>query len=167
MVWIFLFLVAACSTTSVELAEDCDVQLSELVPVSVEPGAEVSAAVHPVTTVWDTAVYMGSTRTRVLDVTREGCTECDDCRSRQGCSACEDCDRCDAVCDSECIETVTFEALEDVGVYAVSIYNGYGQSNFASIEVLDDIEDDSGVTDSGGTDVPDTGSSALGDTGVE
>lgn len=175
MAWLFFLLATACSTTSVELVQDCDVQLSVLTPNPASPGTEVEASVRPVTTVWDTAVYAGSTRTRVLNVTRDGCSDCDDCRARQGCSACEDCDECDTQCDTQCVETVTFEALSTLGAHSVSIYNGYGQSNSATLEIREPAAVDTGASDSGDTEPADTGaatgadtaSTALGDSGAE
>jgi len=175
MAWLFLFLATACSTTTVELVQDCDVQLATITPNPAAPGAEVEARVRPVTTVWDTAVYTGSTRTRVLEVTREGCSDCDDCRDRQGCSACEDCDECDTQCDAECIESVTFEALNTTGQHTISIYNGYGQSNTALFEIREVTPGDTGASDSGDPEPADTGAStdtdtaasAIGDSGAE
>ncbi len=84
----------------------------------------------PLTTHYDTAAYIGGQRTTVLDVDRDSCEECDDCRLAAQCNVCEDCDECDALCDSTCTETATLVIPElTPGSVSVQIYNSYGQSN--------------------------------------
>ena len=165
MPFILLMFSFACSTTSVELAEDCDVQLRAISPESAPSGTEVVARVRPVTAVWDTAVYMGSHRALVTAVDRTNCTECDSCRTSEGCTVCEDCDACDAQCDRDCIETVSFETTGETGSHAVSLFNGYGQSNALPF-FIESIANDSGtLTDTGAAD---SGEASVGsDTGPE
>jgi hypothetical protein len=175
-----LFLASmGCSTTSVELAQDCDVRLEVLTPSEGESGTEVTAGITPASTVWDTAVYVGSQRAEVLAVQREDCLNCDECRADNDCSECEDCDACDEQCDIECVETVTFKAIgNEPGRVQVSIYNGYGQSNTQPFSLMasdtggpvdEDTAADSGSTgiDSGDPGVPDTGESSPTDSGVD
>ena len=171
MLLIFLLFSVACTTTSVELAKDCDVQLRAVSPEAAPSGTEVVARVHPVTSVWDTAVYVGSNRAMVTAVDRIDCAECDSCRASERCTVCEDCDACDAQCDLECIETVRFDAVGEPGQHAVSVFNGYGQSNSLPLLIESASGDTASALDSGDSD--DTGGSDSGgistgaDTGPE
>lgn len=178
MFWFFALFALGCSTTSVELAQDCDVRLSSIEPAAAGPGAIVSANVAPVTTVWDTAVYMGRQRAQVLSVDRVNCEECDDCKQQKSCTECEDCDACDAVCDDNCIESVSFTAVAaPASQYEVSIFNGYGQSNSQTFQLLETADPDTGSEDdtstetgsapidSGFADPTDTGESIPADSG--
>jgi len=175
-----LFLASmGCSTTSVQLAQDCDVRLDVLSPSEGEAGTEVTAGLTPASTVWDTAVYVGSQRAEVLAVQREDCLACDECRSDNDCSECEDCDACDEQCDVECVETVTFKAIgNEPGTVQVSIYNGYGQSNPQPFSLTapdtggpadEDTAADSDTSDldSGVPDATDTGESTPADSGAD
>lgn len=166
MFWFFALLTLGCSTTSVELAQDCDVLLSSLQPAEAATGDTISANVSPVTTVWDTAVYMGGQRAEVLSVDRDDCEECDECKQQNNCAECEDCDACDAACDENCIETVSFSAIDGPSAqYEVSIFNGYGQSNAQTIQLLDSTEP---TTDTGsGTDTATETGSAPVDSGLD
>jgi predicted metal-dependent enzyme (double-stranded beta helix superfamily) len=179
MLWILILFLAGCSTTSVDLAKDCDVRLASLTPASGSPGETITAVVHPVTTVWDTAVYMGSNRAEVVDVDRTGCEECDQCKKENECNECEDCDACDVTCNTGCTETVSFTAVTaGSGNLEVSIYNGYGQSNTQSFDMVNiplrdtsaidtASEHDTSAIDSGELEPTDSGEAPSLDTGAE
>jgi len=156
-------LLSGCNSDTITFAQQCDVVLSELTPDAGLSGTSVSAAGRPMTTVWDTAVYVGDQRASLVDVARDSCDDCDSCRSRENCDGCDDCDECDEVC-STCVESVTFivPALES-GSFAVSMYNRHGQSTSVPFSVLGSA--DTGLTDTGPTDTgpTDTGASDTGD----
>jgi len=145
------FILMACGTTTVDLVEDCDVLASAVAPTSAAPGADVAVTLTPVTTHWDTAVYLGGTRAEVVDITREGCDECDTCKEEQDCLACSDCDECDAICKADCVESVVFVVPSmPAGAADVIVYNGSGASNPVSLNVTMALD----------TGDPDTGASA-------
>ena len=148
---ILFFFLMACGTTVIDLVEDCDVLASSVQPSEAAPGEQAAVTVSPVTTHWDTAVYLSGTRAEVVDITRVGCEGCDTCREEEGCLACSDCDACDAVCKTECIESVVFVVPPTAaGKADVVVYNSSGTSNPVPIM----------VTPSSDTGEPDTGSSA-------
>ncbi len=145
------FLLMACGTATFDIVEDCDVLTSAISPDAGEPGTQVAAVVSPVTTHWDTAVYLDGVRAEVSEITRTNCETCDACREEQGCVACNDCDACDALCKERCVESVVFTVPDmPAGDASVVIYNNHGTSNPVSFTV-------EGTSDSG---TPDTGTSA-------
>ncbi len=179
MLSILMFVVAGCSTTTVDLAKDCDVRLASLSPEQGVSGDTIVASVQPVTTVWDTAVYMGSSRAEVVGVDRNGCEECDECKKENDCTECEDCDSCDVTCEEGCTETVSFIAVTaGSGALPVSIYNGYGQSNSKPFEIVTAQAGDTSTTDtasesdtsdvdSGESEATDSGEPSSSDSGTE
>ena len=166
MFWLFAIVALGCSTTSVELAQDCDVRLTSIEPSAAAPGATISAHVAPVTTVWDTAVYVGRQRAQVLAVDRINCEACDECKQENRCTECEDCDACDAECDENCVESISFTAISaPSSQYPVSIFNGYGQSNSQDFQLLEAAAPDPD-TGSGADTATETGSAPI-DSGVD
>ena len=55
---ILFFFLMACGTTVIDLVEDCDVLASSVQPSEAAPGEQAAVTVSPVTTHWDTAVYL-------------------------------------------------------------------------------------------------------------
>lgn len=142
------FLLMACGTTTIDLVEDCDVLASEVVPSEAAPGAEVAVVLTPVTTNWDTAVYLDGVRAEVVDIRRDGCEECDTCKEEEACLACSDCDTCDAICKSDCIESVVFVVpARPPGAANVVVYNGSGASNPVTLNIT--VPSDTGDPDTG------------------
>ncbi len=158
-----LVLAAACSTDGSSYAPRCDVALQTPDPSQALPGDEVTIAGSPLTTTYDTALYVGADRATVLEVTRDGCDDCDTCREDAGCSVCGDCDACDLQCTQECTETVRFEVPVDLGAgtWPVTLYNYHGVGGPVSLDVGgsgDSGTADGGATDSGNTDSGNTDS---------
>ena len=130
MFFLLILGLISCSSTPVTLAQNCDVRMSSLEPLSVSPGDTVRATGGPMTAVWDTAVYLDTVRAEVVSLERTGCDECDSCKQENSCSECSDCDACDAICIEQCEESIEFIAPEmSVESAKVSFYNGHGQSN--------------------------------------
>ena len=151
---LFILAFLSCSSTPVTLAQNCDVRLSSVSPTSVSDGDTVRGVGGPMTSIWDTAVYVDGTRAELVSLQRDGCEACDECKQENSCTACDDCDECDAQCDSECVESVDFLAPSVDGTSAnVSFYNGHGQSNPISIMYTSGT-DTADPEDSGGTDAP-------------
>lgn len=148
-------LLLSCTTSSTPLAARCDVEIQQPSPAVASPGQAVSLSARPLTSTWDTAVFVGDQRASGVEVSREGCTSCDSCRELVECSACGDCDTCDALCEEECQETILFEVpdLAD-GSWELRVYNAYGNGGPTLLEVQ------SGGTDTG------TGDTGTGDTGT-
>ena len=160
MPFLLFFGLLSCSSTPVTLAQNCDVRMSSLEPLMVHAGDTVRATGGPMTSVWDTAVYLDTVRAEVVALDRIGCEECDTCKRQNSCSECDDCDECDAICIEQCIESIDFIAPEMSADSAnVSFYNGHGQSN--AIVLHFGAETDTGqAIDSGEIASPvDTGSS--------
>jgi hypothetical protein len=170
MRFFFLSLLFSCSTTTTQLAQNCDVFLYELDTEMASVGDTVSALGHPMTSVWDTAVYVGDVRASLIDVTRDGCETCDECREQAGCDACSECASCAEECTDTCVEHVQFVVPEiSAGESNVSMYNGHGQSNGLPLHVGDPSVD-TGTDDSGSTEdtssVSDTSDSGTSDSGT-
>jgi hypothetical protein len=137
-----------CSTTSTQLAQNCDVRLLEIDPANVGIGDTVTASGHPMTSVWDTAVFVGDDRASLIDVNRLDCEACDECREAESCDACSDCAPCLIECTETCVEQVVFVVPDtSEGVSSVSMYNGHGQSNLLPITIAQSA--DTGTPDSG------------------
>ena len=144
------FIMMACGTTTIDVVEDCDVLASSVQPAEAPPGTEAAVFVSPVTTHWDTAVYLGGERAQVVDIVRDGCEACDTCKEEQGCLGCSDCDECDAICKSDCVESVNFIVpVLPAGPKDVVVYNGSGSSNPVTLTVT--APADTGDPDTGGT----------------
>ena len=154
---LLILLLAACTTDSTVLSPRCDLEIQAPAPSSALPGDEVTVQGTPLTSTYDTAVYVGSERATVLEVLRDDCETCDQCREDNECNECADCDICDATCAEDCVETVRFQvpATAPAGTAAVLVYNLHGMGGPVSLEVLggdDTGGDDSGGKDSGGKD---------------
>jgi len=139
----------SCSSSPVTLAQNCDVRLATLAPTTTAAGDTVRATGGPMTTVWDTAVYVDGNRAEVIALDREGCEACDTCKADNSCQSCDDCDACDAICDTDCVESVDFIAPNISSESGqVAFYNGHGQSN--AIPLMYSGQTDTGVpSDSG------------------
>jgi len=145
-----------CDTTDSLSLGVCDVSLHALEPAEALVGEQISATGRPFTDAYDTAVYVGSARATISEITREGCDACDDCLEDQLCTGCDDCDPCDLLC-GDCIETVAFTVPnQDPGDTVVRLFNRHGESNALDFEVLAPPQDtgptDTGPTDTGPTD---------------
>ncbi len=167
---IFLTMLFGCSTTTTQLAQNCDVRLLELAPDEADVGTTVTASGHPMTSVWDTAVFVGDDRASLVEVTRQDCDACDECREVESCDPCSDCAPCISECTETCTEQVVFVIPDTTnGKSSVSMYNGHGQSNLLPITITQPA--DTGSIDSGistDTSATDTASSDSGpvDTGT-
>jgi len=153
-------LLTGCSQTTYTANELCDVLLTTATPTAASPGDTVILAATPLTTDYDTALFVGGVRAQITSVDRsDDCDICDACREEYECLTCGDCDDCDAQCDAECVETVTFVVPEVApGETIVQIYNAFGGSQPLSLEILeagsstDDTGPDTGADTATGTD---------------
>ena len=152
-------LLGACDSTTTTTSERCDVQLSALSPTEAVAGDAVTITGKPMTTVWDSAVYVDQTRAELRSVDRDGCDACDTCRDDAGCTECSDCDACDAQCDRECTQTATFVVPGGVsGQLPVRLFNVHGESPPLTLAVS--------ATDTGGPETGETGETGgTGETG--
>ena len=143
-----------CDTEETESTTSCVVALESVEPSAATAGETATLTGQPFTTVYDSAVYVGSERATVMDLDRTGCEACDECRDDEPCSACGDCDTCDTIC-TECVETLTFTVPQAAsGPTTVQLFNAYGSTSSLAFEVL--------PTDTGG-DSFDTGENDTGD----
>ena len=144
----------ACQQVVEPLALRCDISLSDISPEEASPGNTVTATGTPLTTVWDTAIYVGDTRASLLTLERDQCTLCDECRSNYMCTACSACKECADTCRNTCTETLSFIVpVLPGGSHNVSMFNRHGQSNPLSLAILP--SPDTGMSDSGLTDTAD------------
>ena len=159
-----LTLTCGCSDSTSSSNVRCDVTIRAIKPGTAEVGERVVLWGSPLTTPYDTAIYVGSTRATIADITRSSCAACDTCMDDEGCNLCGDCDACDLICQ-ECHETVDFWIPEvDPGTWSVQLFNRHGESDAQSFRVLqapatDTGGHDSGLTDTGPADTasPETG----------
>jgi hypothetical protein len=157
-------LATACQAAFEPLALRCDITLTDLSPSEARPGMSVTATSTPMTTTWDTAIYVRDVRAPILRLGRDQCDVCDECRSINNCTACSDCDACADTCRNSCVETVTFSVPSlSAGQAEVSIYNRHGQSNPLPLSVV--AAPDTGIVDTGLSDSG-TGSGDTGDSGT-
>ena len=125
----------ACEATSTSVTPACTLEMPTLNPTSAYVGTPVVVTATPLTTQWDTAVTIGSSRAEITDFTRDGCSECDVCVTANTCTACGACDSCADLC-STCVEsiTVTVPALAP-GSWPVTLLNHHGRSASATLTV--------------------------------
>jgi hypothetical protein len=146
---------AGCPTSSTTSQTRCVVTLQEATPAEAVVGESVVLVGSPMTTAWDTAVYVGSLPADVSALDRsDGCAACDTCRTDEGCTVCGDCNACDLLCATDCIESVTFAvpAEAPVGQTTLVLYNNEGSSRPLAFTVLDSEVGDGGSADGGGAD---------------
>jgi hypothetical protein len=166
-------LAAACDSASSFSPSPCDVSLHQLKPSVAQVGEEIIAQGGPLTSTYDTAVYVGSERATITSLDRQRCDPCDECLAEEACTGCDDCDPCDLLC-SQCFETVTFVVPQhEAGSTVVTLFNRHGQSNALPLELVtepvdtgptDTGPDDTGPTDTGPDDTGPT-DTGPGDTG--
>ncbi|MEL6348957.1 MAG: hypothetical protein AAFV53_37985 [Myxococcota bacterium] len=160
MIW-FVSLMSCIDSQDIEVTV-CAVDVFGAEPATAQAGETITLSVSPVTTVFDTAVYVDGERATVESVDRENCDECDACRALDlnddglpDCDACGDCDSCDRLCEQTCQETVQFVLPDAVqaGERSVQMFNAFGVTRPLALSVTADAEDtgssnseDSGVT---------------------
>jgi hypothetical protein len=127
----------SCTTTSVVTLGTCDVALFAPSLTEVRPGEPLTMGATPLTTDWDTVVYVGGIQAEVTALSRVGCTTCDTCRSESLCTECGDCDNCDRLCVEQCDESLTV-LVPDVapGLSEVWIINRHGRSETLEVTIL-------------------------------
>jgi len=127
----------ACSTTSVVTLGTCDVGLFALSADGVRPGEPLTLDGTPLTTDWDTIVYIGGVQAELTALDRVGCETCDTCRAEALCTECGECDTCDRLCHEQCSETLTVLVPDlDPGPTEVWLINRHGRSDSLSVTIL-------------------------------
>ncbi len=161
-------LILGCTTSTSTEVQICEVDLVAVTPEALLPGDEAVLTATPLTTDYDTALYLSGVRAQVTAVDRSGCEECDTCREDAECLVCQDCDTCDALCASDCLETVRFVVPElPPGPATVQLYNTYGGSDPLTVEILGAPIDTSGSDTAGsGTAGSGTADSGTADSGT-
>jgi hypothetical protein len=135
-------LLAGCTTTPVVTLGTCDVGLFAPSAEEVRPGEPLTLGGTPLTTDWDTLVYVGGIEAEITSLERVGCETCDTCRTESLCTACGDCDVCDRLCAEQCDETLTVLVPElEPGPADVWIINRHGRSETLVVTVLAADED--------------------------
>jgi hypothetical protein len=142
-------LLPACTTSDVVTLGTCDVALFTPSAEQVRPGEPLTLGGTPLTTDWDTVVYVGGVEAEVTAVSRVGCKTCDTCRTESLCTECGDCDDCDRLCAEQCDETLTVLVPDvDPGIADVWIINRHGRSETLQVTVLSaDTDSASGGTE--------------------
>ena len=127
----------ACATSPVVTLGTCDVGVFSPSAEEVRPGDPFTVGGTPLTTDWDTLVYMGGVQAELTDLSRVGCETCDTCRTDSLCTACSECDTCDRLCAEQCDETVTV-LVPDLppGPVDVWLVNRHGRSDTVTVTVL-------------------------------
>ena len=149
-----------CNTPTEVLALRCDVYVDDIQPQPVAAGESVQLTGKPFTSVYDSAIYVGNERAKVLDVDRSSCASCDACRTQSGCTECGDCDVCDRLCATTCTERVTFEVPSiPPGNYGLQLFNAHGQTKVLdfAIESTGFEASDTSAADTGAVDTADSG----------
>ena len=156
-----LLMLLGCAQSTATVTELCDVTLTSIAPIEAAPGDAAVITGTPLTTDYDTALFVGGVRAQVTAVDRESCEECDACREEYVCDECNDCDECDAICDSDCVETVSFTVPQVAeGDATVQLYNAFGGSSALNLAILP-------TSDAGDTGGGDTGGDTAADTGAD
>lgn len=128
----------ACSTTDVVTLGTCDVALFPPSVDEARPSEPVTLSGTPLTTDWDTVVYVGGAEATITALDRVGCETCDACRVESLCTECGDCDDCDRVCAEQCDEFLTFLMPELApGRVDVWLINRHGRSDTLQMTVLE------------------------------
>ncbi len=153
MLLLIVSFLMACGTQSVDITEDCDVRIFALTPTMGSAGTIVSAETAPITSIWDTAVYVNNERAEITEIQRDNCDACDQCKTDFACLACDDCDACDEICRTECVESLAFIVPElDPTDAQVVIYNGHGGSNPSPFSVTGPMDSGDASLDTGSID---------------
>lgn len=136
-------LLPGCSTTAVVTLGTCDVGLFAPSAESVRPGEPLTLGGTPLTTDWDTRVYVGGVEAEITALDRVGCKTCDTCRTESLCTECGDCDDCDRLCAEQCDESLTV-LVPDLapGPADIWIINRHGRSETLVVTVLAADQDD-------------------------
>ncbi len=144
-----VLLLTACllSTEGTEITLDqCDVAIT-LGDPSALPGDVLTLGGGPFTVEYDTVVSVDGQPAQVIEVTRDDCTGCDQCREFAGCDECGPCSECEDSC-STCRQTVDFEVPQvAAGDASVVLVNHYATSNAVTLTV--EGQQDTGAGDSG------------------
>ena len=142
-----------CDSEDTESATSCVVALTGVEPSAATAGETATLTGQPFTTVYDSAVYVGSQRATIIDLDRTDCEACDACRDDEQCNACGDCDDCDTIC-TECVETLTFTVPQaESGPTTLQLFNAFGNTAPLDFEVLTidtgTLPSDTGQNDTG------------------
>lgn len=130
-------LLAGCTTTEVVALGTCDVTLDDAEVLEASPGEPLVLTGTPMTTDWDTLVWLGDVQAEVVQVERVGCASCDACRDVEVCGPCNDCDACDRLCSEQCVESVTVIVPElAAGEVDAWIVNRHGRSTTLPVTIL-------------------------------
>lgn len=166
---LLFWMLLSCTSTANVAPSVCAVDLTAATPAEAGPGETVVLSASPLTTIFDTAVFVDGERALINGVSRDNCDSCDACRAldldgngSSDCAECGDCDSCDRLCEESCAETIEIVIPETVeaGARAVQVFNAFGVSGTLTLNVVENQTDtgsssseDSGVTggDSGAT----------------
>ncbi len=131
-------LFAACGSGSASF-EQCELDLETNLE-TVMPGDTLVLTGGPQSERFDTVVRIGDVQADVLEVLRQDCTICDECREQQCVTLCRSCSQCAPSCDT-CEEelTVTIPELA-AGPADVVVTNRFGISSPLPVNV--DVPDD-------------------------
>ena len=128
----------ACTTEELEELNDCGVELIEVPMLQSDTESKIYAS--PLSTDWDTSVFINGDSVPVLSVQRLGCSSCEICRLENGCDSCGDCESCRMSCDpTVCIESVSVQlpSLSETTA-TLQIINQYGHTPVTVVDVSAD-----------------------------
>ena len=132
---LFIFVSFACTTDEVEEVNDCGVLLVEE-PI-LESDSENKIYASPLSTDWDTTVFLDGESVPVISVQRLGCSSCENCRLENGCDSCGDCENCIMNCDpTVCVESISIQTpILSSSTVSLQIINQYGHTPVYQLEV--------------------------------
>jgi hypothetical protein len=150
--FVFFLGLWACADPLTVSDSTCDVEILAVSPDAGSPGETIALTARPLTTTFDTAVHLDSTRASVVNVSREGCESCDSCREEENCAVCGDCDSCDTSCKATCVEQLEFIVPELApGAVTVRVTNQHGASGGLTFTIAAPADTGS-TTDTGPSD---------------
>lgn len=140
-------LLAGCATATSNVVTRCTIEITSVTPDAGSPGDQVVVQAAPLTSAWDSAVYLGAARATVVDLARDDCDACDSCLDTNGCNICSICAACVTECTQDCVQTLTFEVPQvSSGTLPMVIYNSHGQSRPTDFTVIGAPDTASGDT---------------------
>lgn len=123
-----LALILGCTTAETLTVPLCLLDTPSPTVSDIQVGETLTVTTSPVSTLWDSTLYIGAARAELTSLDRTDCDTCDSCRETQSCSGCGACDECALSCAScnESLSAIVPDVAE--GPQSITVINHYGRS---------------------------------------
>jgi hypothetical protein len=141
--FIFSLLFLACDSSEVVTINRCQVQIINATPQVAQIGEPLYISAYPMTETWDTIVDFNGSTSEIININKDNCTDCDECRIINSCTSCDYCELCIDSC-IECAQSieVVVPELFSTTTAEISITNAHGTSDYYSVSIESANSDD-------------------------